>query len=229
MADGSMPRIKRDRFKPANRARSKDYVVSKIPHAQAAPFIVAHHYAHGCANTSTEAFGLFRRDTMVGAALWMPPTRVAAESVDRADWRRVLALSRLAVAPTEPTNAESLFIGAMLRTLNAERRWTCVVTYADESQGHDGTIYRATNWRYLGRTKPEPRWCDASGKQVSKLSTKTRKAEQMRALGHRMTGKFCKHKFAHIFDVGIAQALVRAFETLRDRCATESNTEESKP
>jgi hypothetical protein len=220
VADGSMPRIKRARFKPTNRARSKDYVVSKIPHAQAAPFIVTHHYAHGCANTSTEAFGLFKAGTLVGAALWMPPTRVAAESVDRNDWRRVLALSRLAVAPTEPTNAESLFIGAMLRTLNAERRWTCVLTYADESQGHDGTIYRATNWRYLGRTKPEPRWLDANGKQVSKLATKTRKAADMRQLGHRMVGKFHKHKFARILDVGIAQALVRAFETLRDRCAT---------
>lgn len=111
----------------------------------------------------------------------------------------------------------------MLRTINEERRWTCALTYADESQGHTGTIYRATNWRYLGRTKPEPRWLDANGKQVSKLSTKTMKASQMRDLGHRMVGKYCKHKFGRIFDVGIAQCMVRAFTELRDDYSRQGN------
>lgn len=219
-----MPRIKRPRFKPENRARLRDYKVQRISHSIAAPFIVQHHYAKGCANTSTESFGLMRDDVLVGAALWMPPTKVAAQSVDPEDWRRVLSLSRLAVAPSEPTNAESLFIGAMLRTLNEERRWTCVVTYADESQGHNGTIYRATNWRYLGRTKPEPRWEDASGKQVSKLATKTRKAEDMRKLGHRMVGKYQKHKFGRIFDVGIAQCMIRMGIAIAARSPSESNS-----
>jgi hypothetical protein len=204
---------KRLRFKPANAARVKDYETKRVPHGEAAPFIVTHHYAHGCANTSTEAFGLFRKDVLVGAALWMP-TKVAAQSVDPFDWRRVIALSRLAVAPTEPTNAESLFIGAMLRTIFAERRWTMLLTYADESQGHEGTIYKATNWHYLGRTNPEPRWLDANGKQVSKLATKTRKAATMRGLGHRMVGKYRKHKFATITPIGVAQSLIRWGEAL---------------
>ena len=221
MADGEMPPTKRVRFKPANRAHARDYSTRKVPHAEAAPFIVTHHYAHGCANTSTESFGLFKRDVMVGAALWMPPTRVAAESVDKDDWRRVVALSRLAVAPSEPTNAESLFIGAMLRTLFAERRWTMLLTYADESQGHEGMIYKATNWRYLGRTAPEPRWLDANGKQVSRLATKTRKAGDMRALGHRMVGKYRKHKFAMVTPIGVAQAIIRMGMAIQDRCRTD--------
>jgi hypothetical protein len=100
MADGSMPEIKRARYKPANSARAKDYSVSKIPHARAAPFIVAHHYAHGCANTSTEAFGLFKQGALVGAALWMPPTRVAAESIDTTGGALLLFL----VSPSPPLN-----------------------------------------------------------------------------------------------------------------------------
>jgi hypothetical protein len=31
----------------------------------------------------------------------------------------------------------------------------------------------------------------------------------MRALGHRMTGRFQKHKYAKLFDIGLAQALIR--------------------
>lgn len=111
-----------------------------------------------------------------------------------------LSLSRLAVAPTEPTNAESIFIGAMLRTLQHERRWVAAVTFADESQGHTGIIYRATNWRYLGRTKPEPRWVDETGRQVSRLATKSRRAKDMRERGYRMVGKYAKHKYIFRFD-----------------------------
>ena len=226
MVDGGMcpvRPVRKPRFKPTNRAHARDYEVRRIPHKEAAPFIIAHHYAHGCANTSTETFGLFRRDAIVGAALWMPPTRVAAESVDPFDWRQVIALSRLAVAPSEPTNAASLFIGAMLRTLNAERRWTCLLTYADESQGHEGTIYKATNWSYLGRTKPETRWIDSNGKQVSKLATKTRKKAQMAALGYRVHGKFTKHKFARLTPIGLAQCMIRMGQAIKERYERDSS------
>lgn len=189
----------RPRFKPENAARAKDYDVRNVEHSIAAAFIREHHYAKGCANTSTDAFGLFRGDVLVGAALWMPPTRVCAESVDRDEWRKVVSLSRLAVAPDEPKNAASLFIGAMLRALRRQKRWVAVVTYADESQGHTGAIYKATNWRYLGRTKPEARWEDADGKQVSRKATKSRTKADMLRLGYRMVGKFCKHKFVFRF------------------------------
>lgn len=191
--------MSRLRFKPETAARRVDYVVREIPHADAAAFIRREHYAKGCANTSTEAFGLFRGQALVGAALWMPPTRVCAESVDREQWRKVISLSRVALLPEEPTNAESLFIGAMLRSLNKAGRWVAAVTSADESQGHEGIIYKATNWRYLGRTKPEPRWLDANGKQVSRRATKSRKAKDMTALGCTMVGKFSKHKYVYRF------------------------------
>lgn len=190
-------------------ARRRDYVVRRVPHAESSAFIREYHYAHGCSNTSSESFGLFRNDEMVGAALWMPPTKVCAITIDPVEWRRVLALSRLAIAPSEPRNAASLFIGSMMRTLNSERRWTAAVTFADESQGHTGAIYRATNWRYLNRTKPGARWESSCGRQVSKLSTKTRSDKEMVLLGHRMVGKYSKHKFAKIFDIGLAQALIR--------------------
>jgi hypothetical protein len=73
------------------------------------------------------------------------------------NWRRVLSLSRLALAPTEPQNAESILIGWSVRRIRREGKWVALVTFADESQGHTGTIYRATNWTYVGRTKPEAR------------------------------------------------------------------------
>lgn len=180
---------------PGPVARRSDYVARDAPLAEAALLIRAEHYARGCANTAVYCHGLYRAGTLVGAALWMPPTKPCAQSV-HADWRRVLALSRLAVSPAEPQNAASLLIGASVRLIRRARRWAALVTFADESQGHTGTIYRATNWTYLGRTRPEARWVDSAGRQVARLATRSRTRAQMEALGHRMVGRFCKHKFA---------------------------------
>lgn len=180
-------------------ARRTDYEVRDIPHADAVAFIAAHHYAKGAANTSVARHGLFRGGVLVGVAMWLPPTRVCAESV-HPDWRRVLSLSRLAVAPSEPQNAASLLIGASVRALKKSKRWAALVTFADESQGHTGAIYKATNWEEKGRTAPEPRWEAPDGTQVSRRATRSRTAAEMRALGYRVVGRFAKLKFILILE-----------------------------
>lgn len=174
-----------------------DYVIETRPLAELRDFICANHYAKGCANTATERFGLIKSGKLVGAALWMPPTKVCAQTV-HPEWKMVLSLSRLALAESEPCNAESLFIGAMIRQIKRARRWVALVTFADQSQGHNGVIYKATNWTYVGLTKPEPRWVDRSGAQVSRKATKSRTKKQMEELGYRMDGKYSKHKFVMV-------------------------------
>lgn len=127
--------------------------------------------------------------------MWMPPTRVAAESVNREAWTRVLALTRLAIHPDVATNGASLLLGGSIRKIRDGEKWVSLVTYADEFMQHSGAIYRATNWTYVGRMSANPRWEDAEGRQVSRLSTKSRTNAQMIALGYRMVGSFAKHKF----------------------------------
>ncbi len=178
---------------------ASQYQVRSVPLAEARAFIQRYHYAGGCANTAVFAHGLYRSPLgdceLLGVALWMPPTKVCAQSVAGDAWRGVLALSRLAVHPVVPTNGASFLIGRSVRLIRRDARWVALVTFADESQGHTGGIYRATNWSYVGRTKPEARWVDAEGKQVSRLATKSRTKADMLALGHRLDGKHCKHKF----------------------------------
>jgi hypothetical protein len=88
-------------------------------------------------------------------------------------------------------------LGASIRKIRKDGRFLSLVTYADESQGHEGTIYRASNWEYVGRTKPEPRFvCAETGRQVSRKCAKvSRTRAEMEALGYRMVGAFSKHKF----------------------------------
>lgn len=172
-------------------ARRADYIVGHLAHAAAVRLVVAHHYARGAANTSVHCHGLLRVSDgrLVGAALWMPPTAAAAKARAKASLgssdrhREVLVLSRLVVAPGEPQNAAGMLLGQSERLVRRDPRWALLVTYADQAQGHAGTIYKATNWTPDGLTKPEPRWADASGAQVSKVSTKSRTVAQMLAAG----------------------------------------------
>lgn len=182
----------------SDRLRKEDWEVRSIPLKQAKKFIEEHHYARGSSNTAVYAHGLFRKggDTLFGVVIWLPPTRVACESVNKAEWKRVLSLTRMAVAPGVPKNACSFLLARSVRIIEKEKRFVSLVTYADESQDHEGRVYRAANWQYVGKMKGSPRWVDpATGRQVAKKSTVSRTDAQMRALGYEMTGVFAKHKY----------------------------------
>lgn len=145
---------------------------------------------------------------LVGVAQWLPPTPVAQRWTlkqlakrkyvfEPDDWKRVISLSRLAVDDTAPQNTTSMLVGRSIRALHASRRWVALLTYADTSQGHAGTIYRATNWIDCGLTKPKERWIDPrDGRQVStKMGPKTRSRVEMLALGYESQGRHRKHAF----------------------------------
>ena len=133
-------------------ARRRDYVVEECSHAAALEFITTTHYARGASRTAVHTHRLRRVSdgAMVGAAMWLPPTKVAAQSVAGEQWREVLSLSRLAVSEGEPQNAASLLLGGSMRLVARDERWSTYLTYADTRHGHTGAIYRATNWQYVG-------------------------------------------------------------------------------
>lgn len=188
-------------------ARRSDYTFRQVDHAIGAALIREHHYARGCSKTGT-MYGMFRGDALVGVAQWLPPTKVCAQSVlpEHDLWKYVVSLTRLVVLPSEPQNAASMLIGASLRWLPtlrtpwSQRKWLAAVTFADDSEGHTGAIYKATNWIEKGKTKPYPRWVSTDEVQVStKCGPKTRTKAEMEALGHRIVGYFKKSKFVFHF------------------------------
>lgn len=168
---------------------------------RARSFIERHHYSRGSSNTAVYAHGLYLRNgiELLGVALWLPPTKVAAQSVNADQWQRVLSLTRLAVHPLVPTNGASFLMAASMRLIKADQKWVSLVTYADEFMGHTGAIYRAANWQYVGLTKAHPRWEDSTGRQVAKKATRTRTKREMEELGYKMVGSFRKHKFVKHF------------------------------
>lgn len=179
-------------------ARKGDYYISSIAIGEARRLVEQYHYAKGGSNTGCYAHGLFRvsDNALVGVAWWLPPTKVACQSVNMDNWKRVISLSRLVITPDEPKNAATILLGASIRLIKKDARFVSLVTYADMSQGHTGAIYKATNWEYQGVTKPSRRWLNpVTGQQVAAKATTNRTKGEMLALGYTRTEAHAKHKF----------------------------------
>ena len=53
-------------------------------------------------------------------------------------------------------NTESYFLGKIIWWIKKHRLADGILTYADETMGHKGTIYKAANFQHLGDTSPSP-------------------------------------------------------------------------
>lgn len=110
-------------------------------------------------------------DRVVGTLIFSYPPRETATRYGG----HVLELARLWISDDVPANGESWLIAQGLRYLRQHfPAVTGVVSYADPSQGHSGTIYRAANFRDDGMTdsgRKSPR-CDyvADGKRYQRKS-----------------------------------------------------------
>ena len=142
------------------------------------------HYSRSSANTAVARHGLISPvGELVGAALWMPPTKNAAKTVT-SDWKAVLCLSRLVVAPSVPKNGASFLLGSSLRML--DDRWRWALTYADTTEGHTGAIYRATNWTEVGAVPAGDTWVHSKTKEQRgrKRGPRNLTADQLSAAGY---------------------------------------------
>lgn len=142
------------------------FTIRKISGKVGKEFIIEHHYSHGCHN-GPMCWGLFREDNLIGVIAFATP---GSENVRRSLFGRdhvnkVTELHRLVILDETPTNTESWFIGKALKELKALKPmlWG-VVSFADSTEGHVGTIYQATNALYAEMTAPTRFYRDQSGR-----------------------------------------------------------------
>jgi hypothetical protein len=184
---------------PGSHLRRSDWEVGACSLDEALEFVTETHYAAGASKTAVYRHALRRKGglSIYGVALWIPPTRDAALTVDP-NWRGVLALSRLCVAPDMPTNSASFLLGGSMRLID-RRVWPTLITYADTRHGHTGAIYRATNWTCLGEVPAADSWRHrVTGEQRGrKRGNRTMTRTEMLAAGFDPLPPAPKVKFVH--------------------------------
>ena len=87
-----------------------------------------------------------------GLVVWAYPPRETMKRYGGLVWE----LARLWIEDAIPNNAETWLIGQAVKHVRREHpAVTSLVSYADPSADHTGTIYRASNWEADGKTDDE--------------------------------------------------------------------------
>lgn len=145
---------------------SGTYEVRKAPTKEAKEFVKTHHYSGGIHN-GPMTYGLYSGETLVGVCAFATPSseNVCASVFGPDHKRAVTELHRLVLLDEVPKNAESFFISRALRLLKQDRPYyAAVLSFADTTEGHLGTIYQATNALYCGTTGKSKFWRDETGR-----------------------------------------------------------------
>jgi len=124
--------------------------VSPIPILMAKKLLEKEHYLHSMPGGTMLNFGIFLDGRLLGAITFGAGPSLAFSLVDGAKRDDCLALTRLWLSDELPGNSESRVLGVVLRSLRQHTKVKFLISYADPTQGHLGTIYQATGWLYTG-------------------------------------------------------------------------------
>lgn len=138
---------------PARRSISvKDIEVRPVAPAVVAEMMNTRHYLKSMPRAPVRCYGVYAADDLLGGAVFTAGGRNCYRVLTGAKPSDVITLARLWLDDRLPQHSETRVIGIILRDLKRSRRWKAVISFADPVVGHTGTIYRASNWLYAGRT-----------------------------------------------------------------------------
>ena len=132
----------------------KDYKVIKCERKEIVNFIENWHYSKNVNGLTIDyCFKLLdTNNKMIGAIIY---GKIAMANV----WKKyakkesdLIELKRLCCIDNTPKNTESFFIGNTLRWLKKNTDIKNVISYADMTYNHEGTIYKASNFKHEGMT-----------------------------------------------------------------------------
>ena len=144
-----------------------NYKILKISTKEAKAYIHLNHYSHGSHNNPSPCYGLYDNENLIGVCMFATPCseNVRASIFGKDDKDRVIELHRLHILDITPKNTESWFISRCLDLVLKDRPKTrCVIAFSDYTEGHTGTIYKATNALYYGRSARATFYIDETGR-----------------------------------------------------------------
>ena len=129
------------------------YTVEPCERKEIRDFIEKWHYSHNINGLLSQyCFKLMDGDTMVGAMIYGGLGMANCWKKFAENKEDIIELRRLCCIDDTPKNTESYFIGKTLKWLLKNTSIKKVISYADNTYGHKGIIYQASNFKHLGKT-----------------------------------------------------------------------------
>lgn len=131
--------------------KAKDLVISLCDIKEIKDFVEKNHYSHSINGVKIKyCFKVEANNQLVGGVIFGAMSTTAWKKFANSE-KKVLELRRLVLDDSASRNSESRTIGHCLRTIKKiDRDVEVIVSYADPHHGHNGTIYKASNFAYVG-------------------------------------------------------------------------------
>jgi len=101
-------------------------------------------------------FGMFMNGDLVGGSVLGKPRH-------EKKYKNCIDIRRMACLDISPCNSESYFLGQIIKYVTCNTDYNFVLSYSDLTVGHNGTIYKASNFKEIGVTTPT-KFVDWNGK-----------------------------------------------------------------
>ena len=134
-------------------SKVKSLTVRLVDRSVVKEFVEEWHYSKSINGVKASyCFGLYDVEVLIGAMIYGTLGMANAWKKYADSEQEVLELRRLCCIDDTPKNTESYFIGKTLKYLKRLKTIKKIVSYADCNQGHEGVIYKASNFEFLGKT-----------------------------------------------------------------------------
>tara|TARA_R110002012_G_scaffold262505_1_gene444814 strand:- start:17871 stop:18467 length:597 start_codon:yes stop_codon:yes gene_type:complete len=180
-----------------------DFIIRPISKQECVPILKNYHYLTGISKgfKSGYNFGLFVDDEVAGVCIFtgFPVAELAKGmyGLDRSDQAGLFELSRLCLSPSvqkQEHNICSWFVSRAIRQLKKQTNVRSILSYAD-SEYHQGTIYRACNFKYYGLTDKKKDFWIKTGDSYVKHSR-----GKIKGLNGEWRERSRKHRFVITYD-----------------------------
>jgi hypothetical protein len=131
-------------------------------------------------------FGLYNGDELIGASIYgKPAMNNQASKWNPNNPEKLLELRRLCCIDDTPKNTESYFIGKCLKWLKKHTDIEVIISYADMTHNHEGTIYKATNFEHMGMS-PGGKVIMLNGKKYHDKTIRTKYKGKLKPFAQRV-------------------------------------------
>jgi len=131
----------------------RNYKVELCARKDIKDFVEKWHYSQSINGLRIDyCFKLMNGNEMIGAMIYGKMAMANCWKKYADEEKDVIELRRLCCIDDTPRNTESYFIGKTLKWLKKNTDIKKVISYADQTFGHTGIIYKATNFKHIGYT-----------------------------------------------------------------------------
>lgn len=130
----------------------KNIIIQECKASDYKPFLQAYHYLSN-AGRGGQVFGAYLDDTLIAVCIFSPLPR---QNITIKDYKptEIKELSRFCIHPSyQKKNFGSWMISRCIKLLNSNVK--AILSYADSTFNHSGTLYKAANFKFEGFTKAD--------------------------------------------------------------------------